>query len=138
MARIIKHTSFFKKNHLIIMGGFWFLSGIIGLFLQEKGFVVYLYIPFGLVTILYGYISSKNLEESIQWEKDQITVKEISSGKLIYHLEDIDSIFVSNHHLTIKSGAANGIILDLKDYEEQDIDKLITFISDRSQPVQVA
>lgn len=115
-----------------------FLFGITGLFLQEKGIVVYLYIPFGLATIIYGFITRKNSEESIQWENDQITVMEISSGKLIYNLADIDSIFISNNHLTIKAGAANGIILDLNGYEEQDIDLLKTYITERSQPGLIA
>ena len=40
---------------------------------------------------------------------------------LTYFWNEIDEIYISKNHLTVKSGAANGIMYDLKDFQDEDV-----------------
>jgi len=123
LTRIIKPTNFFKRYHQLIIGTFWLLAGIVILILQE-GVTSYLYIPVGLGMIIYGYLSKDKIQEFIAWDASKIIVKDPGVGEKIFPLEAIDNIFISNNHLTIKSGAANGTMIDLKGFKEEDINLL--------------
>ena len=118
------------------MGGFWFLAGVISLILSE-GFIFYMYMPLGLGIIIYGYLIRNKTEEFISWNHSGIIINDIANGKLSYAWKDIDTLFISNNHLTIKSGAANGIILDLMGYSEEDI-KLLPVAVERDFQSQIA
>ncbi|QED37613.1 hypothetical protein FK178_07685 [Antarcticibacterium arcticum] len=133
MARIVKPTGFFKKNYHYIVGGFWFLAGLISLILRES-FIYYTYLPLGLGLIIYGYSIRKKTEESISWNNKGLFINDLANGKLSYPWEDIDTVFISNNHLTVKSGAANGIILDLLGYSEEDIHLLKAVVENTPQP----
>jgi len=133
MARIVKPTGFFKKNYYYIMGGFWFLSGAVMLILNE-GFIFYLYMPLGLGMMIYGYSIRKKTEEFISWNNKGLLIRDLANGNLSYPWIDIDTIFISNNHLTIKSGAANGIIFDLMGFAEEDLNLLKAGIETHSQP----
>ena len=123
MTRITKPTTFFKRYHYYIMGTFWLCAGILCFILQE-GPVYYMYSPLGLGMIIYGYLSKDKIQEFIAWDSSKIIVRDIAEGEKIYPAESIDNIIISNNHLTIKSGAAGGVILDLSGYEAADIQKL--------------
>jgi len=58
MPRIVKPTGFLKKNYYYLMGGFWFLAGVVSVFLSV-GILFYLYIPMGLGMMIYGYFEPK-------------------------------------------------------------------------------
>lgn len=136
MPRIVKQTGFFKKNHHYIIGGFWFLAGIISLLLRE-GFIYYMYMPLGLGMMIYRYSIRNKTEESISWNKKVLFINDLANGKLSYPWEDIDTLFISNNHLTIKYGPAGGIILDLQGYSQGDIDKLNAAITSDFQLSEV-
>lgn len=123
MTRIVKPTNFFKRYHQLILGTFWLLAGIVIYILQE-GITSYLYMPVGLGMILYGYLSKDNIQEFIAWDTSKIIVKDPAEGEKVFPVETIDNIFISNNHLTIKSGAAGGIILDLTGYPIEEIQRL--------------
>ena len=115
-----------------MMGAFWFLSGVITVILNE-GILFYLYMPTGLGIMIYGYLIRNKTEEFISWNNTGIKINDIANGKLSYALQEIDAVFISNNHLTIKSGAANGIILDLVGYSEEDIKLLQAAVERDSQ-----
>lgn len=133
MARIVKPTGFLKKNYYYMMGGFWFLAGVVSVILSE-GILFYSYIPIGLGMMIYGYLIRNKTEEFISWNNIGIIVKDLVNEELTYSWQDIDTVFVSNNHLTIKSGAANGIILDLTGYSEGDIKLLQVAVEGDLQP----
>ena len=136
MPRIVKPTGFLKKNYYYLMGGFWFLAGVISVFLSE-GILFYLYIPMGLGMMIYGYLIRNKTEEYISWNHTGIIINDLAEGERSYAWQEIDAVFISNNHLTIKSGAANGIILDLVGYSEEDIELLQTGVM-RDPQVQIA
>lgn len=83
-----------------------------------------MYMPVGLGMIIYGYLSKDKIREFIAWDASKIIVKDPAEGEKVFPLEAVDNIFISNNHLTIRSGSAGGIILDLNGYETEDIQKL--------------
>ena len=93
-----------------MMGAFWFLSGVITVILNE-GILFYLYMPTGLGMMIYGYLIRNKTEEYISWNHFAIIVKDLANEELSYAWQDVDAMFISNNHLTLKLGAANGIIL---------------------------
>jgi len=82
-------------------------------------------------------LNRNKTEEYISWNNTCIKINDIANGKLSYALQEIDAVFISNNHLTIKSGAANGIILDLIGYSKADIELLQTGVM-RGPQVQIA
>ena len=119
-----------------MMVAFWFLSGVITVILNE-GILFFLYMPTGLGMMIYGYLIRNKTEEFISWNNTGILINDIAYGKLSYAWQDVDAMFISKNHLTIKSGAANGIILDLVGYSEEDIELLQTGVM-RDPQVQIA
>ena len=119
-----------------MMGAFWFLSGVITVILNE-GILFYLYMPTGLGMMIYGYLNRNKTEEYISWNHTGIIINDIANGKLSYAWQDVDAMFISNNHLTLKSGAANGIILDLLGYSEEDI-KLLQAAGERDSQSPIA
>ena len=136
MPRIVKPTGFFKKNYNYMMGAFWFLSGVVTVILSE-GFLFYLYIPVGLGMMVYGYLNRDKTEEFISWNNNGIIVNDLANEELSYAWQDVDAMFIANNHLTIKSGAANGIILDLVGYRKEDI-QLLQDGLERDSQAQIA
>jgi len=123
LTRITKPTNFFKRYLPLIIGIFWFFTGIT-IFILEEGVSSFLYMPVGLGMIIYGYLCKDKIQEFIAWDSSKIIVRDIAEGEKIFPKESIDNIIISNNHLTIKSGAAGGVILDLSGYEAADIQKL--------------
>lgn len=107
----------------MIIGTFWLFTGIT-IFILQEGVTSYLYMPVGLGMIIYGYLSKDKIQEFIAWDSSKIIVKDMSEGEKTFPIEAVDNIIISNNHLTIKSGAAGGVILDLKGYQKEDIQLL--------------
>lgn len=91
--------------------------------------------PVGLGMIIYGYLSKDKIREFIAWDSSKIIVKDPGEGEKIFPLETVDNIFISNNHLTIKSGTAGGIILDLTGYQTEDIQMLESEWKKDAKPV---
>ncbi len=123
MTQITKPTNFFKRYHQVLIGIFWLFGGIVSFILQE-GVIFYLYAPLGLGLIIYGYLSKNKIGEFIAWDDTKIVIKDLTEGEKVFSWNSIDNIFISNNHLTVKSGPAGGIILDLAGYEKKDVDLL--------------
>ncbi|HSP82152.1 MAG TPA: hypothetical protein VLN72_00305, partial [Gillisia sp.] len=83
------------------------------------------------------YLIRNKTEEYITCNNFANIVKDLANEELTYSSQEIDAVFISNNHLTIKSGAANGIILDLVGYSEEDIELLQTGVM-RDPQVQIA
>lgn len=135
MNRITKNTGFFKKNYNYLMGAFWFLTGIIMFIIGDGKFTPYFYTPFGIGVLIYAYCTRNKTEEFIAWDDSTLIVKDLSNEEKVFSLENIDAVYVSNNHLTIKSGEAGGIILELNGYKKGDILKLSNYINTLSSPV---
>ncbi|MDT0650309.1 hypothetical protein [Autumnicola edwardsiae] len=123
MNKIEKPYNFFRKNYHYIFGGFWIFVGVVSIFLHES-MPFFLYVPLGILYAGYAYYYGNRTEEYIAWNKEKVVIKERDKLPLEYNYEEIDSLKIFNNHFTIKSGAANGIILELKGYKAEDIAKL--------------
>lgn len=129
MNKIEKPKNFFKDNSLYILGGLHLVMGCLSyLFVTTWNYILYFLI--GIAAIIYGFWTKNSRREYIKWDKDCISIKDQMNGKLTYSWSEVDDIIFSQDHLTIKSGAANGVMLELRDYEEEDI----RFLKDNLKP----
>ena len=123
MNRIEKPKNFFRDNLPYLMGVFWMILGFVS-YLLGGSMPYRAYLIIGFAGIIFGYISRKSRREFIAWDSEKIVSKDQINGKLTYKWSEIDDIVFSDQHLTIKSGAANGTMLELKDFHKEDRDKL--------------
>lgn len=123
MNKIEKKQSFFRDNLPYIMGGFYILVGFIS-YLLESSMPYIPYTIFGIAAIIFGVITKNSRKEYIKWDAKSIIIKDNINGKLTYSWEHIDDIIFSKDHVTLKSGKANGIMLELREYKTRDINFL--------------
>jgi len=123
MPKIEKPQNFFKKNIPYILGGIYFLTGAI-LFFDENSLSSIPYMLVGIAGVIVGFVQRNSKTEFIKWNDQEIVIKDLMNGKLSYPWEKVDDLIFSNNHLTIKSGAANGIMVELKEYYVADIELL--------------
>ncbi|MDT0643524.1 hypothetical protein RM553_11835 [Zunongwangia sp. F363] len=123
MTKITKPQHFLKQNATYLMGGFWFFFGTLCYFLKtEMPYEAYMIIGLGGLAI--GYFTRNSREEYIKWNGYQIKSKDLINGEVVYKWTEVDRLIFSEGHLTIKSGEANGIMLELKEYRREDVEKL--------------
>jgi len=103
-----------------IFGGIYLLTGVV-LSFSENSLSAIPYMLVGIAGIVVGFVQRNSRTEYIGWNDREIVVKDLMNGKLIYTWDKVDDLIFSNNHLTIKSGAAHGVMVELKEYEEQDI-----------------
>jgi hypothetical protein len=129
MPTIEKKTNFFRKNINYIFVAFWLLMSISMFFLSEdknnfnqiiSG--LYLVISAGYVFLAFKYRDFN--EEFIFWNSDQLIIGRLHQKPLIYELSNVHQILVNKEHLTVKAPKATGIMLNLKGFDEADIEKL--------------
>lgn len=128
MPKIEKPQNFFKKNVPYILGGIYFLTGAV-LFFDENSLSSIPYMLVGIAGVIVGFVQRNSKTEFIKWNDQEIVIKDLMNGKLCYPWEKVDDLIFSNNHLTIKSGAANGIMVELNEYEKQDIEFLQSSLS---------
>jgi len=128
MNKIEKPQHFFRKNVPYILGGIYLLTGVV-LSFSENSLSAIPYMLVGIAGIVVGFVQRNSRTEYIGWNDREIVVKDLMNGKLIYTWDKVDDLIFSNNHLTIKSGAANGVMVELKEYEEQDIALLKSSLS---------
>ncbi len=124
MQKITKPNSFFRRNYFYLMGAFWVIGGVLMLSLEDKKWLGLGYGGFGIAYFIYGYSKKDNTDEYIAWDRDRIEIGQMYNEPQIYTREQIDSIYFSKNNLTIKSGAAAGTMLELKDFKAKDLKKL--------------
>ncbi len=83
----------------------------------------------GIAGIVVGFAQRNSRAEYIKWDDNEIVVKDLMNGKLTYSWHKVDDLIFSNNHLTIKSGAANGVMVELKEYAETDIEFMKSSLS---------
>ncbi|PRX41946.1 hypothetical protein [Salegentibacter salegens] len=84
----------------------------------------YGYTIIGLTYACVGYFKKDLPLEFIAWDEEKIEISEWQQSTRSYNWSTIDGINVSPSNLTIKSGPADGTMVDLKGYTEADIEKL--------------
>ncbi len=139
MLTIEKKTHFFRKNLNFIFAAFWSLMAIAMFFLSEDKNhfrylipALYLVISAGYIFLAFKYRGYN--KEYISWNSAQLIIGRLHQKPLIYELSNLHQILISKEHLTIKAPKAAGIMLDLKGFEEADINILKAAFS--PQPVQ--
>ena len=126
MPQISKKVTFFRRNYFFIMGGIWGLMGVLMIIFQVMDVMAYGYTLIGLIYAVVGYLKRDLALEFISWDEEKIEISEWQQSTQSYKWENIDAINVSATNLTIKSGPADGTMVELKGYIETDIEKLKT------------
>ncbi|WP_208226066.1 DUF3784 domain-containing protein [Salegentibacter sp. BDJ18] len=126
MPQISKKVTFFRRNYFFIMGGIWGLMGVLMIIFQVMDVMAYGYTLIGLIYAVVGYLKRDLALEFISWDDEKIEISEWQQSTRSYKWENIDGINVSATNLTIKSGPADGTMVELKGYTNADIEKLKT------------
>ncbi|MGM0932448.1 MAG: hypothetical protein ACQEWD_03275 [Bacteroidota bacterium] len=106
------------------MGVFWLVGGVLMLYFEDKNWLGLGYGGFGIAYFIYGFSKKDMTDEYIAWDRDRIEIGQLYNEPQIYTREQIDSIHFSKNNLTIKSGAAAGTMLELKDFKAKELKRL--------------
>lgn len=130
MSRIIKTQDFVSRNYYYLFGGFWMLLGIFSYWVE--GLPHYLYFPVGLAAVVCGYWKQKyhKWAEYISWDEENLRFRELAQ-EWEFKLQDIEELYFSKTHVTIKAGTAKGSMIDITRYREEDLQKFRSFFYNR-------
>jgi hypothetical protein len=129
MPRISKKSNFFRRNYFYITGSIWGIAGLLMIIFQVMDFMAYGYAIIGLTYAVFGYFKKDLPLEFIRWDQEKLEISGWQQSTRAYRWENIDGINVSETNLTIKSGVANGTMVALETYSQEDIQKLKTQLS---------
>lgn len=121
MPVIKKKPNFFRENYFKVFGTVWLLFGAIIVIADDSMIMGYLYLIMGLCYFIAGYIKRTQNKAYIEWDKKKLVFSDWFQTPVEYQLSSIDALIFSGENITIKSGAANGTMVDLKGYKEEDI-----------------
>ena len=122
MNSIKKSKGLFSKNATLIAGSLFLITGILSAW-DHNFLLAGLYILIGASGIIIG-LNNRNVDmEFIKWDNDSLSIKD-SSIVAQYSWVEIEKIYIDHGHLKIKTGRANGIILDLTGYSKTDLEIL--------------
>lgn len=130
MPKISKEVTFFRRNYFYVIGVGWLFIGVGLLVAKANLFLGCTYTVLGLIYAGYAYFKKDLPLEFIRWDDEKIEISEWQQNTKTYHWEDVDSINVSEANLTIRSGAANGTMVGLDNYSEENIEKLRIALAD--------
>ncbi|SHG70732.1 hypothetical protein SAMN05444483_12335 [Salegentibacter echinorum] len=130
MSQISKKVTFFRRNYFYIIGVVWLFLGVVLLVAKAYPFLSYTYTVLGLIYAGYAYFKKDLPREFIRWDDEKIEISEWQQSTKTYFWKDVDSIYVSELNLTIKSGVANGTMVALDNYSKAKIKKLRTALAD--------
>lgn len=122
----MKHTNFLRRNSFLIFGLYFLVTTLFFVFSYE-GVEKLFALGYGIMGAGYLYIhfnKQGRSTEFISWDEEKIVVSEFQQAPITYFWSEVDQINFSENHLTIKSGAANGIMIDLKGYKTEDLQVL--------------
>ncbi len=105
------------------MGAFYVLSGIVVYLLIGDAFYLS-YLLFGVVATIVGYFRRENRKEFIKWDSKKIVLQDQINGKKSYSWTAVDDFIISEENLLIKSGPADGVYFEIREFSQTDIAKL--------------
>lgn len=121
MPIISKKPNFFRENYFGLFGSVWALFGGAIVIVDESMPLGYLYLFMSVGYFLMGYIKRHQNKAYIKWDDEKLIFSDWYQRPVAYPYSSIDAIIISGENLTIKSGAANGTMIDLKGYDQEDI-----------------
>lgn len=125
--KIVKNSRFIVQYQHWILGFIWLCFGI-AFFLKDEpltfAFFGYLFLAFGQVGLHLYYKKKGRDKEFISWSENQLVVQELFQKPKIYPFSKIDTLTLTRNNLIIKSGPASGVMLALKGFHPEDIEKL--------------
>jgi len=75
MPKISKKSSFFRRNHFLILGGFWGFMGLALIIVQANEFIAYPYTILGLLYAGYGFMKKDLPLEFIRWDQEKLEIR---------------------------------------------------------------
>ncbi len=126
MQRIEKKVNFFKRNLNYIFSVSWLLMGLAFYLNSDSGryLVSSLY---GISGILYAFLAYKQRgrnTEYLAWDDEKLVVARLHQKPKTYHFTPEINIHLSNYNLIIKAPRATGDMIELKGFNEEDLDLL--------------
>lgn len=125
--KIIKKSRFLVQYQHWILASMWLCFGI-AYFLRNEpltfAFFGYMFLAFGQVGLHLYYKKKGRNKEFISWNENQLVVQELFQKPKIYPFSEIDNLTLTLNNLIVKSGPAGGVMLDLKGFDPDDIEKL--------------
>ncbi|WP_157514615.1 hypothetical protein [Christiangramia portivictoriae] len=123
MNRIEKSPHFLRGNMPYVLGGFYVLMGVIAYFIIGDAFYLS-YLIIGIVAAGIGYFRREHRKEFIKWNSKKIVLQDQINGKKSYSWTAVDDFIISEENLLIKSGAADGVYFEIREFSQTDIAKL--------------
>lgn len=133
MPKLVKRKNWFAQNGLLASGIFCLLMllATFVLYVWKDTFIIVGGVIFGIGNIYTNFKMKKRSmdKEFVSWDEEKIIVQQFRQEPLLYKWEEIDQIKLSDKNLTIKSGAANGIMFELKGFRREDVQKLKSLLT---------
>ncbi|WP_405198190.1 hypothetical protein [Christiangramia sp. LLG6405-1] len=123
MNKIEKTPHFLRGNMPYFLGGFYVLMGIAAYFSIGDSFYLS-YLPLGVIAAVVGYFRRENRKEFIKWNSKKIVLQDQINGKKSYPWTAVDDFIISEENLLIKSGPADGVYFEIREFSQSDIAKL--------------
>lgn len=106
-----------------VLGGFYVLMGVIAYISIGDAFYLS-YLIIGIVAAVIGYFRREHWKEFIKWNSKKIVLQDQINGKKSYSWTAVDDFIISEENLLIKSGAADGVYFEIREFSQTDIAKL--------------
>jgi hypothetical protein len=135
--KVIKEQHAYRKYQHLVLGIIWLVVSFV-YFLNDEpiSFLIfgYFFVAIGEISLQLYYKKKGRVEESISWDNDLVIVQELFQEPQMYPLEQIDSIALTQNNFIIKSGAAKGVMMELKGFSKEDIDLLRNDLCQKFSP----
>lgn len=115
-----------------LLGLIWLCFGMAYFIMDEPltfAFFGYMFLALGQIGLHIYYKKKGRNKEFISWNENQLIVQELFQKPRIYPFSKIDNLTLTRNNLIVKSGQASGVMLDLKGFNPDDIEKLKTEVA---------
>lgn len=131
MGRIERRKSKWTYIGLLVVG---IGNPVVGLILNNsQTLLVVLYLLLISIAIYLIFFRKAGWRRDfIQWNEESIRIHD-GGVEFFYDWEAIDQVVLRNNHLLVKSGKANGYMMDLKGFSSEDLDKFQGYLRAHSQ-----
>ncbi len=125
--KIVKKITFWVRYQHWILTLIWLCFGIAYFIMDEPltfAFFGYMFLTLGQVGLHNYYKKKDRNKEFISWNENQLIVQELFQKPKIYPFSKIENLTLTRNNLIVKSGQASGVMLELKGFNPDDIEKL--------------
>lgn len=123
-SKVIKR----KFYSMMVLGAIYLILGVLPWLAEDGSYPIssFAYIPLGIIGVSYNFylLKTNKLRNTISWNDDEITLKGIHSKPIIYKIDNIKTLSITDSNIIINSGLGDGEMLEIIDFKESDIQLL--------------